>query len=113
LPAAAIHSFAEVDPGLAPDIALELAGRCLQCGVTVPSVVFKPEDPKRQVIPWDAQKALALWQKRHPDIGEELPDVFTDAKDVTEVPEGTYLRSSLVLKPKDSKELLDHTTDDE
>jgi heterodisulfide reductase subunit A len=108
-----IHSFTEVDSGLAPDIALELAGRCLQCGVTVPSVVFKPEDPKRQVIPWDAQKALALWQKRHPDNGEALPDVFTDMKDVMEVPEETYLRYSLILKPKDTKELLDHTTDDE
>jgi DMSO reductase iron-sulfur subunit len=89
------------------------ARRCLQCGVTIPSVVFKPEDPKRQIVPWDGQKALALWQKRHPDNGEVLPDIFDDAADVTVVAEETYLRNRLELKPENSRELLDHTTDDE
>ena len=39
-------------------------------------MVFKREMPKKQIIPWDANKALELWQKRHSDTGEPLPDVF-------------------------------------
>ena len=104
---------AEVSSGLEDSLALEQAQRCLQCGITVPSVVFKPEDPKKQVVPWDPQKALELWQKRHPDSGEKLPDVFDNKRDVLEVPEGTYLRSRLHLKPENSDELMTYTTDDE
>jgi DMSO reductase iron-sulfur subunit len=89
------------------------AGRCLQCGVTIPAVVFKPEDPRRQIVPWNAQKALALWQKRHPDNGEVLPDIFADIADVTDVTEDTYLRNRLELKPENNRELMDYTTDDE
>ena len=109
----ASRAFAEVEPGLEESLALEQAQRCLQCGVTVPSVVFKPEDPKRQIVPWDAQKALSLWQKRHPDNGESLPDVFEDIKDITEVPQSVYLRNKLVLKPENAEELLTYTTDEE
>jgi anaerobic dimethyl sulfoxide reductase subunit B len=84
-----------------------------QQGVTMPSAVIKPEDAKKQVVPWDAKKVLALWQKRHPDDGEALPDVFEDMEDVLKVPEGTYLRGKLHLKPKNREEMMKYTTDDE
>jgi len=29
--------------------------------ITKPAVVFKPADPKKQVIPWDSERALELW----------------------------------------------------
>lgn len=105
--------LSENSPGIDPEQAIEQAQRCLQCGLTIPSVVFKPDDPKKQVIPWDPEKALSLWQKRHPDSGEALTDIFENVTDVIDVPEGTYLRDRLHLKPKDSEELMTYTTDDE
>ena len=105
--------FSEVSSGLEGEAAVEQAQRCLQCGLTIPSVVFKPEDPKKQIVPWDADKALALWQKRHADSGEPLPDVFEKSEDVTSVKDEVYLRNRLVLKPKNSEETMNYTTDDE
>jgi anaerobic dimethyl sulfoxide reductase subunit B len=80
---------------------------------TRPSAIFKPEDAKRQIVPWDGKKALALWQKRHAPGGEPLPDVFSDPKQVTEVAEGTYRREKLHLKSHTTEELMTYTTDDE
>ena len=45
--------------------------------ITGPAVVFKPSDPKRQIIPWNSDRALELWQKRDSSGGEPLPDVFS------------------------------------
>lgn len=101
--------------GLAWDenTAIEQAKQCLSCTVTLPSVVFKPVDPKKQVVAWDAQKALELWQKRHPDSGEPLPDVFTDAAEVTRDAADIMGRTELKLKPRNSEEMMFCTTDDE
>jgi heterodisulfide reductase subunit A2 len=108
-----IRDFAEVAGGISDKTAVEQAANCLKCGVLVPSAVFKPEDPKKQIIPWNAEKALNLWQQRHPDSGETLPRVFEHIEDVTEVDDSVYLRNKLVLKPENTRELMDHTTDDE
>ena len=78
-----------------------------------PAVVFKPADPKRQVIPWDYNQALDLWQKRELQEGEPLPDVFTVKSDVTEAPQDIVGRNKLVLKAKNSAEQKYYTTDDE
>jgi len=81
--------------------------------ITRPAVVFKPADPKKQVIPWDSTRALELWQKRQSHLGEPLPDVFTEIADVTEAPEDIVGRNKLVLKAKNSEELMYYTTDNE
>ena len=81
--------------------------------ITKPAVVFKPADPKRQVIPWDSKRALELWQKRQPHEGEPLPDVFTEISEVTEAPQEIVGRHKLVLKAKNSQELMYYTTDNE
>jgi anaerobic dimethyl sulfoxide reductase subunit B (iron-sulfur subunit) len=81
--------------------------------ITSPAVVFKPVDPKRQIVPWDSRRALELWQKRHPDSGEPLPDIFTDMSDVVVVPGDMIGRNKLVLKPESIEELMFYTTDDE
>ena len=88
IPVTERKGFAEVARELNMETAMDQARKCLHCGVLIPSVVFKPEDPKRQILPYDPKKALDLWQKRHPDDnGEVLPDVFDDADDVTGVTE--------------------------
>lgn len=81
--------------------------------ITDPAVVFKPADPKKQVIPWDYRRALELWQKRALYNGEPLPDVFAAESNVTEAPQDIVGRHKLVLKAKDSAEQTYYTTDDE
>ena len=81
--------------------------------ITKPAVIFKPADPKKQIIPWDSDKALALWQKRQPHEGEPLPDIFAGKSDVTQAPQDIVGRNRLVLKAKSVKELMYYTTDDE
>lgn len=81
--------------------------------ITNPAVVFKPADPKKQVIPWDYNRALELWQKRESPEGEPLPDVFAKISDVTQAPQYIVGRNKLVLKAKNSSEQKYYTTDDE
>jgi DMSO reductase iron-sulfur subunit len=107
------RDFTEMDLGISSREALEQAAKCLKCGLIIPSAVFKPEDPKKQIVPWDSKKALLLWQQRHPDNEDNLPPVFEDLEDITNVKDDVYLRNRLVLKPQNSEELLDYTTDDE
>jgi len=106
-------AFVEVNLGFDEKTAIEQANRCLSCGVIMPAIVFKPADPKKQIIPWDYKIALELWQKRHPDNGEPLPDIFTEISEVTQVPEDIIGRNKLVLKAKNTEELMFYTTDDE
>lgn len=80
---------------------------------TRPAVVFKPSDPKRQVVPWDHERALALWAKRETGTGEPLPDVFTSSAEVTGAPHEIVGRNRLVLKARNAEELKYCTTDDE
>jgi len=106
-------NFAEVELSFDQESASEQANRCFRCGSTMPCVVFKPRDLKTTVIPWDATKALELWQKRQPFEGETLPDIFDELSDVTEVPMDIIGRNRLILKAKNSEELLYYTTDNE
>ncbi len=81
--------------------------------ITRPSVVFKPRDGKKQLIPYDANKALDLWQQRGPFAPADLPPTYTDREAVTHPPPGTVGRDRLVLKPKSVEELMVATRDDE
>ncbi len=81
--------------------------------ITRPAAVFRPPDPRKPVVPWDYSRALELWQKREPQEGEPLPDIFAQISDITQAPQEIVGRSKLVLKAKDSQELMYYTTDDE
>ena len=81
--------------------------------ITKPAVVFKPADSKRQIVPWDSNRALELWQKRESHEDEPLPDAFLDISEVTRAPGEIVGRNKLVLKAKTSAELMYYTTDDE
>jgi len=80
--------------------------------ITRPAVIFKSSAAKSQVIPWDSDRALELWQKRETQ-DEPLPDVFAGKSDVADVPEDIIGRNKLVLKAKNSAELMYYTTDDD
>jgi len=105
--------FTEVRLGFNQETAIEQASRCLRCGSTMPCVIFKPVAPHKQVIPWDATRCLELWQKRQPYDNEPLPDIFADITEITEAPQDIVGRHKLVLKAKNSQELMYYTTDNE
>ncbi|MBI4489022.1 MAG: 4Fe-4S dicluster domain-containing protein [Deltaproteobacteria bacterium] len=81
--------------------------------ITRPSVVFKPRDGKKQLIPYDANKALDLWQQRGPFASADLPPTFTSKEAVMRPTPGTRGRDRLVLKAKSAEELMVATRDDE
>ena len=103
----------EVEWGFDQEMAMEQANRCLRCGSIMPSVVFKPIDPKVMVIPWDGKRTLELWQKRDHHEWEHLPDLFDAISDVTEASLDMVGRNKLVLKARKCEELLYYTMDDE
>ena len=75
---------------------------------TKPSVVFKPHAAKRQLVPYDSEKALKLLMKRDP-----LPQVYGAHDEATEIPEGMIGRNCLVVKHKSADELMYYTRNDE
>jgi anaerobic dimethyl sulfoxide reductase subunit B (iron-sulfur subunit) len=77
--------------------------------ITKPAVVFKPADSKREIVPWDSKRALELWRKRESYEDEPLLDM----SEVTRAPGEIVGRNKLVLKAKESAELMYYTTDDE
>jgi anaerobic dimethyl sulfoxide reductase subunit B (iron-sulfur subunit) len=76
---------------------------------TRPSIVFKPASPKRQLVPYDAGKALRLFGQR----GEQLSPLYTDPAAVTEIPDGVVGKDKLVLKAPSIVEALAATRSDE
>ncbi len=86
----------------------------MRCGSMVPSALVRRMQPKHPIVDWDPEEALKLWTKRHPESGEELPDIIDDISEVMLEPEReVFCRNSLVLKPETSEQKLIHTTDDE
>jgi len=81
--------------------------------ITRPSVVFKLPDLKKQIVPWDYNRSLQLWQKRESASGDVLPDLFKKTADVTQAATGIVGRNRLELKTKKSADLMYYTMDDE
>lgn len=81
--------------------------------ITRPAVVFKPRDDKQQLIPWDAEKALDLWQQRGPLAPADLPPTFTSRDDVVHPPPDLRGRDRLQLKPGTAEGLMQATRNDE
>jgi anaerobic dimethyl sulfoxide reductase subunit B (iron-sulfur subunit) len=73
---------------------------------TWPAIVFRPRDTKRQLVPYDAEKAKELLQYRWP-----MPPVFQSLSDL----EATELvaKNKLVMKPRDEEELMFYTREDD
>lgn len=81
--------------------------------MTRPSVVFKPRDHKKPLLPYDANRALDLWQQRGPFAPADLPPTFTKKDAVTQPQAGIRGRERLVLKAKNVAELMEATRNDE
>ncbi len=79
--------------------------------IAKPSVVFKPTAEKTQVVRYDADKALALWQKRSPAAPNDL--IFDAPEQVKAAPREIVGRNKLVLKAKTAQEKQYYATDDD
>jgi anaerobic dimethyl sulfoxide reductase subunit B len=76
--------------------------------ITSPAVIFKLRTAKRQLVPYDLQRALELFMKREP-----LPRIYNSPSDVTEIPDGMVGRDRLILKHKSASDLMRFTRNDE
>lgn len=85
---------------------MEKYGKCRRTedmpkdSITRPAVIIKGTDPKKQIVPWDYQRALELWQKRESQTGERLSDVFANIADVTGAPKVLSAETSSSLKQR-------------
>ncbi len=75
---------------------------------TKPAVLFKPHSKKRQLVNYDARRALELMMKREP-----LPQGLISPVDVMETSQGIIGRNKLVIKHKSAAELMHNTRNDE
>lgn len=73
-----------------------------------PAVVFKPAAARKELIPYDEERAVKLLGDRG-----SLPPLYVEKEEVTEVPEGLVGRDRLRMKPADTKELMCATRNDE
>jgi anaerobic dimethyl sulfoxide reductase subunit B (iron-sulfur subunit) len=78
-----------------------------------PAVVFKKPLPKKQIVPYDANKALELWQQRGPNAIPGMPIIFQNKADVTDPQDALLLKNKLRLKYKNNEEMLFYTRMDE
>jgi anaerobic dimethyl sulfoxide reductase subunit B len=81
--------------------------------IAQPAAVFKAQLPRQQYVPYDANKALQLWQQRGPTADANTPKVFQNAADITNPPGGLVLKNKPVFHYKNNHELIYRTTQDE
>jgi anaerobic dimethyl sulfoxide reductase subunit B (iron-sulfur subunit) len=75
---------------------------------TEPAVLFKPHTEKRQLVPYNAERALELLMRRDP-----LPPLFNSPADVIEISKGRIGRDELVIKHPTADDLMRRTRSDE
>ncbi|MDR1183380.1 MAG: 4Fe-4S dicluster domain-containing protein [Coriobacteriales bacterium] len=76
---------------------------------TRPSIVFKSVAPKRQLVPYDAERARSLFGQR----GDKLLPLYTDNSAVSDIEPGMVGKDRLDLKPATSEKILAATRSDE
>jgi anaerobic dimethyl sulfoxide reductase subunit B len=87
--------------------------------VAVPAAIFKPQLPRKQIVPYDASKALDLWQQRGQmtytgsQFSPDAPLVFQNKADVTDPQTDRVFKNKLVMHHKTNAELLYYTQPDE
>ena len=81
--------------------------------ISQPAAVFKAQLPRKQIVAYDANRALQLWQQRGPTAGPNTPQVFQNASDVTDPQTDRVLKSKLVFHYKNNAETVYRTTHDE
>jgi len=81
--------------------------------LTKPAAIFKAREAHRSVLPYDSEKAIALWQQRSPLAPPDLPPIFDSKAQATEIPAGMLFRNKLVIRHKNVDELMRYTLNDD
>jgi hypothetical protein len=76
--------------------------------VVVPSVVFKPQDTKPQLVPLDPSTMLQLMATRKGG----LPALYSQPSDVTDIPAGLISKNTLNMKATSTDQLVQILADD-
>jgi anaerobic dimethyl sulfoxide reductase subunit B (iron-sulfur subunit) len=76
---------------------------------TKPAVIFKPIEPKKQLVSYDASRAVTLMGQRP----NGLPQIYTSASALTPASDGVVGRSKLNIKPSSTVELMAVTQNDD
>jgi anaerobic dimethyl sulfoxide reductase subunit B (iron-sulfur subunit) len=76
----------------------------------LPAVVFKPHAPKKQLVAYDADKAIELLGSR--DALTPLSPLYTSKADATQTYPGLIARDKLVMKPASVAEAMKTTQGD-
>jgi len=84
--------------------------------ISTPAAIFKAQLPQKQIVPYNVNSALTLWQQRGPFAAPDEPLVFGSAGDVTD-PAASIIQKnkpfSKMLKWKSNAELEYWTRHDE
>lgn len=78
-----------------------------ECESLGPSVVYKPMQEKKALLPFDAKKVLELNAVR-----EGLPDLYSSSDEVTDIPDGLLFRGGLRMKHASVADLMRATRND-
>jgi len=81
--------------------------------ISQPAAIFKAQMPRKQIVPYDANRALQLWQQRGPTATSSTPLVFQSASDVTNPQTDRVLKNKLVFHYENNAQLIYYTTQDE
>ena len=75
---------------------------------TRPAMIFKEHATKRELVPYDSERAIELLRHRH-----GFPDLFNEPSDLLQIPDGTIGRHVLRYTHASADDLLECTRDDE
>jgi len=78
-------------------------------GGAQPAIIFKGQDAKKQLVPYDTNAALTLWAARP----SGLPQVFSQPSDVTSIPAGLMTKNVLKMKAGSVAEVALRLADDQ
>jgi anaerobic dimethyl sulfoxide reductase subunit B (iron-sulfur subunit) len=79
--------------------------------IAKPAIVFKPREAKKQLVPYDTDKAISLLGRR--DALASLPPYYTTKAQATETYPGLVGRDKLIMKPANVAEAMKTTQHDE
>ena len=79
---------------------------------TLPAVVFKPHAAKKQLIPYDVNRALTLLAARNA-VTPSLSPLYNTPADATDIPAGLVARTTLKMKPNSVAEAMATTQHDD
>ncbi len=72
-----------------------------------PSYIFKPLNPRKELVPFDVDKVIELNKGRG-----EAAKIFEDSHEVTALPKGIVVRNTLRMKHASAEELMKATQND-